>query len=114
MGNTAVDTVGRVKNAGGPAEETYTEEDIARLETGDLTDCKVCSELLTAYYQNDTSTEEEGLVIERDLNVFVPESRLRERLRELETIENPNARETERSTADPEPARNAGETARTG
>ena len=94
MENTAVDTVGMVKNASGPKnnEKRYTEDDIARLESGDLTDTKVCSELLTAYYQNDTSVEEEELVIERDLNVFVPEPRLRELLAEFEAIEDPSPR----------------------
>ena len=93
MENTAVETVGMVKNASGPVEDNekkYTEEDIARLESGDLTDPAVCSELLTAYYQNDTPKERRFRLI-RDLNVFVPETRLREKLAVLEAIENPSA-----------------------
>ena len=88
------DTVVGMKNAPGAAEgeKRYTEEDIARLEAGDLTDRTVRSKLRTAYYQNDTSAERERLVIERDLNVFVPETRLREMLDDIERIRNPSAR----------------------
>ena len=94
MEDTAVNRTGTVNNAGTEREDarTYTEEDIARLEAADLTNTSVCSELLTAYYQNDTSTHEDESVIERDLNVFVSEARLREMLEELEAIENPSAR----------------------
>ena len=71
-------------------DRRYTEEDIAKLEAGDLTDPAVCSELLTAYYQNDTPRRRR-FRLKRDLNVFVPEARLREKLAELEAIENPSA-----------------------
>ena len=71
---------------------TYTEEDIATLKAGDLTDPEVCSQLLTAYYQNDTPRERR-FRLKRDRNVFVPEARLREKLAELEGIENPGAEE---------------------
>ena len=93
MANTAVDAVGTVSNQGeatAQEDRTYTEEDIAKLEAGDLTDPEVCSELLTAYYQNDTPRERR-FRLKRGLNVFVPEARLREKLAELEAIENPSA-----------------------
>ena len=32
----------------------YTEDDIARLETGDLTDPHLCAKLIVAYHENDT------------------------------------------------------------
>ena len=73
-------------------DRTYSEEDIPTLEAGDLTNPGVCSELLTAYYQNDTPRERH-FTLKRDLNVFVPEARLREKLADLEGIENPGAEE---------------------
>ena len=93
MANTAVEARGVVSNqrdATAQEDRTYTEEDIARLEAGDLTDPAVCSELLTAYYQNDTPRERR-FRLKRDLNVFVPKARLREKLTELEAIESPSA-----------------------
>ena len=70
----------------------YSEADIARLEAEDLTDPKVCSALLDAYYQDDTPRDDESFVIARGLNVFVPKSKLKEQLAELEALENPTAR----------------------
>ena len=93
MANAAVDTVEMVssKRDATPNEDRrYTEDDIARLEAGNLTAPAVCSELLTAYYQNDTSTDER-FRLKRDLNVFVAEPRLREKLAQLEAIESPSA-----------------------
>ena len=93
MDNTAADTLGMVikkHQRRGAQNRRYTEEDIARLEDGDLTDPDVCSELLTAYYQNDTGTDKR-LTLKRDLNVFVPEQRLRAMLAQLEAAENPSA-----------------------
>ena len=69
----------------------YTEEDIARLEAGDLTDPATCAKLIVAYHENDTATEE-FWGFRRDLNVFVPEARLRAKLAELDAVENPDAR----------------------
>ena len=69
----------------------YTEEDIARLEAGDLTDSGICAKLIVAYHENDTATEE-FWGFRRDLNVFIPEARLRAKLAELDADENPDAR----------------------
>ena len=71
-------------------DKRYTEEDIARLEAGDLTDATVCSELLTAYYQND-APRDKRFRLKRDVNVFAPEAGLREKLADLEAVEDPSA-----------------------
>ena len=93
MANTAGNTLDMVRGsqeATTRRDRMYTEEDIARLEASDLTDPAVCSELLSAYYQNDTPRGRR-FRLKRDLNVFVPEARLREKLAELEAIESPSA-----------------------
>ena len=69
----------------------YTEEDIARLEAGDLTDPDTCAKLIVAYHENDTATEE-FWGFRRDLNVFIPEAHLRAKLAKLDAVANPDAR----------------------
>lgn len=72
MANTAGNSWDMVRGSREATTPQYTEEDIAQIEASDLTDPAVCSELLSAYYQNDTGRGTR-LSLKRDLNVFVPE-----------------------------------------
>ena len=94
IGHTLKEVGGQTDDRPGTAwkkDGNYSEEDIARLEAGDLTDPDTCAKLIVAYHGNDTATEE-FWGFRRDLNVFIPEARLRAKLAELDAVENPDAR----------------------
>ena len=94
IGHTSKEIGGQTDDRPGTAwkkDGKYSEEDIARLEAGDLTDPDTCAKLIVAYHENDTATEE-FWGFRRDLNVFIPEAHLIAKLAELDAVENPDAR----------------------